>query len=138
MKRISQRFSKLKTAINNVDIQDNATVLVKNVGKVLTHPITKSLLLTSLVICICVTTSYAQGNIDQTSNDITTTIKNLFTQIYDNFRIPISAVALTVAAAKFASSDTNGRRQSYLIGGAILLFWIIPGVITFFDDVTKK
>jgi lipopolysaccharide export LptBFGC system permease protein LptF len=81
---------------------------------------------------------YAQTGIDQTSNTIETTIKNLFTQIYDNFRIPISAVALTVAAAKFASSDPNGRKQAGLIGAGIILFWIIPGVITFFTDVTQQ
>lgn len=138
MKRISQHFPKMKAAINNVDIKDNATLLVNKVGKALSHPATRSLLLTSLVICLCVTTSYAEGNIEQTSNTIEATIKNLFTQIYDNFRIPISAVALTIAAAKFASSDNNGRKQAYLIGGGILLFWIIPGVITFFGDVAKN
>lgn len=166
MKELSQFFSKIKphlatklTAINK--LFDNAisnhlslslsdknqvnkankskpSLALKDLINSLNNPISRTILACSLLICICVTSSYAQGTIDQTSADITTTIKNLFTQIYDNFRIPISAVALTVAAAKFASSDANGRRQSYLIGGAILLFWIIPGLITFFTDVTRQ
>ncbi len=112
---------------------------IAKIGNILNHPITKMALVATFVICLCATSTYAQGgNIEQTSNTIEATIKNLFTQIYDNFRIPISAVALTVAAAKFASSDANGRRQSYLIAGGIILFWIIPGIITFFTDVTKE
>ncbi len=121
-------------------IQQKTTQTIKALAKVLAHPVTRTALLTTLVICLFTIDSYAQngGPITQTSATIQNTIKNLFTQIYDNFRIPISAVALTVAAAKFAGSDQNGRRQSYLIGGAIILFWITPGVIKFFGDVTKQ
>jgi len=127
-----------KNAISS--IKSKSTQTIKVVAKVLAHPITRTTLLTTLVICLFTIDSYAQngGAISQTSATIQNTIKNLFTQIYDNFRIPISAVALTVAAAKFAGSDQNGRRQSYLIGGAIILFWITPGVIKFFEDVTKQ
>lgn len=120
--------------------KQKTTQIINTVAKVLSHPVTRTALLTTLVICLFTVDSYAQngGTISQTSATIQNTIKNLFTQIYDNFRIPISAVALTVAAAKFAGSDQNGRRQSYLIGGAIILFWITPGVIKFFEDVTKQ
>ena len=120
--------------------KQKSSQIINTVAKVLSHPVTKTALLTTLVICLFTVDSYAQngGAISQTSATIQNTIKNLFTQIYDNFRIPISAVALTVAAAKFAGSDQNGRRQSYLIGGAIILFWITPGVIKFFEDVTKQ
>lgn len=127
-----------KNAISS--IEQKTTQTIKALAKVLAHPVTRTALLTTLVICLFTIDSYAQngGPITQTSATIQNTIKNLFTQIYDNFRIPISAVALTVAAAKFAGSDQNGRRQSYLIGGAIILFWITPGVIKFFGDVTKQ
>ena len=127
-----------KNAISST--KSTSTQTIKMLAKVLAHPVTRTALLTTLVICLFTIDSYAQngGPITQTSATIQNTIKNLFTQIYDNFRIPISAVALTVAAAKFAGSDQNGRRQSYLIGGAIILFWITPGVIKFFGDVTKQ
>lgn len=131
--------AKAKTLLTK-STKQKTTQIINTVAKVLSHPVTKTALLTTLVICLFTVDSYAQngGPIAQTSATIQNTIKNLFTQIYDNFRIPISAVALTVAAAKFAGSDQNGRRQSYLIGGAIILFWITPGVIKFFEDVTKQ
>lgn len=129
------------SSINLVNIlattESKASLLAKKALNILAHPATRIALVAVLAILVCSTSSYAQdGTITQTSADITTTIKNLFTQIYDNFRIPITAVALTVAAAKFASSDANGRRQSYLIGGALILFWIVPGVIKFITDVS--
>lgn len=131
--------AKAKTSLTK-STKQKTTQIINTVAKVLSHPVTKTAVLTTLVICLFTVDSYAQngGAISQTSATIQNTIKNLFTQIYDNFRIPISAVALTVAAAKFAGSDQNGRRQSYLIGGAIILFWITPGVIKFFEDVTKQ
>ena len=135
----SNHKDKVKTSLTK-STKQKTTQIINTVAKVLSHPVTKTAVLTTLVICLFTVDSYAQngGAISQTSATIQNTIKNLFTQIYDNFRIPISAVALTVAAAKFAGSDQNGRRQSYLIGGAIILFWITPGVIKFFEDVTKQ
>ena len=133
-------FSSISSISSISSTKQKSSQIINTVAKVLAHPVTRTALLTTLVICLFTVDSYAQngGAISQTSATIQNTIKNLFTQIYDNFRIPISAVALTVAAAKFAGSDQNGRRQSYLIGGAIILFWITPGVIKFFEDVTKQ
>lgn len=154
MKSASSIFSKIKNSLINTNdthdhdnellvstdnlSQSKSVQVVKQIVKVLNHPVTRTVLVTSFVICICATSTYAQTGIDQTSADITTTIKNLFTQIYDNFRIPISAVALSIAAYNFGSGDPNGPKRAGLIGAAILLFWIIPGVITFFTDVTKQ
>lgn len=114
------------------------TSLLKGLAKILSHPATKTVFVSALLICICVTSTYAQTGIDQTSADITTTIKNIFTQVYDNFRIPISAVALIVGAYYFGSGDPNGPKRAGLIAGGIILFWIIPGLISFFTDVTKQ
>lgn len=132
---LAQTQQAQSTNSNNTTNEAKSTLMVKNIANILGHPVTRLATVALLAICVCAVDSQAQ-TISQTSADITTTITNLFSQIYDNFRIPISAVALTVAAAKFAGSDANGRRQSYLIGGAIILFWIIPGVIKFFGDVS--
>lgn len=152
MKSASSVFSKIKSSLINTNhthdhesldstgnfSQSKSVQVVKQIAKVLNHPVTRTALVATLVVCVCATSTYAQTGIDQTSNTIETTIKNLFTQIYDNFRIPISAVALSVAAYNFGSGDPNGPKRAGLIGAAILLFWIIPGVITFFTDVTTQ
>jgi hypothetical protein len=107
-----------------------------SVANALKDPRVRRLLLT-LIICVFVLSLVDHSVLAQSSTDggkVTSTLKNLTSTIYFQWRIPISILGLFGAAVAFFSTSPHGKAWALRIFVGVVIWALIP---TFIDLISS-
>jgi hypothetical protein len=76
----------------------------------------------------------AQAQHQQGGQSVRDAIEGAVKTIYDDWRLPISALGIVIAIALYMWSDPRGRTWSIRIVIAVVLFTLAPYILTMLSD----